>query len=143
MLRPLTAHCSNYGSNLHPDGHHWVKCFTQIGGNSGIISRHFVFFFLRGMKRVKTFWNYIKPLVRSTVDTYLLPGAVTGSEICWLYMIQWRKETYTITITLLALLFYNLDVSADSQMYSSQTVVGNENIAMDQKMTATTMSSAG
>lgn len=85
------------------------------------------------MKRVKTFWDYIKPLVRSTVDTYLLPGAVTGSEICWLYMIQWRKETYMISITLLALLFYNLDVASDSHLYSSHTVVENENITVNQK----------
>jgi hypothetical protein len=85
------------------------------------------------MKRVRTFWNYIKPLVRSTMDTCILPGVITGTEICWLYMMEWKKETYTIAIALLALLIYNFDVPADSQMYSSQSVVENENLAVNQK----------
>ncbi|HYD91443.1 MAG TPA: hypothetical protein VEA37_08155 [Flavobacterium sp.] len=84
------------------------------------------------MKSARSFWNYIKPLVRSTVDSCILPGIITGSEICWLYIMEWKKETYTISIAMLALLLYQFDVPADSQIYSSQSVVESESCGMNQ-----------
>jgi hypothetical protein len=44
---------------------------------------------------------------------------------------QWKKEMYTITIAMLALLFYHFDLPSESPaMYNSQSVVENENRAL-------------
>jgi hypothetical protein len=74
----------------------------------------------------------VKPLVRSTVDTCVLPGIITGTEICWLYVMQWKKECYMITIAGLALVFYHFDLPAGFASYTSQSVVENENITRNQ-----------
>jgi hypothetical protein len=66
------------------------------------------------------------------MDSCVLPGIITGTEICWLYIMQWKKECYTITIAMLALLFYHFDLPADSSIYTSQSVVEKENIAVNQ-----------
>ena len=84
------------------------------------------------MKRVIRYWNFVKPLVRSTVDTCVLPGLITGSEICWLYVMQWKKECYLITIAMLALLFYQFELPGDSSLYTSQSVVENDKITINQ-----------
>jgi hypothetical protein len=39
----------------------------------------------------------LKLLIRSSLDNYVLPGTLTGTEILWLYMIQWKREICTFT----------------------------------------------
>lgn len=31
-------------------------------------------------------------LMKSSLDNYLLPGTLTGSEILWIYVVQWRRD---------------------------------------------------
>ena len=33
-----------------------------------------------------------KNLIRSSLDNYILPGTLTGTEILWLYMVQWKRD---------------------------------------------------
>lgn len=47
---------------------------------------------------------WMKTLVKSSLDNYVLPGTVTGTEILWLYMIQWRRDL----LALLSASFYLL-----------------------------------
>lgn len=35
---------------------------------------------------------WVKTLVKSSLDNYVLPGTVAGTEILWLYLIQWRRD---------------------------------------------------
>ncbi len=40
----------------------------------------------------------IKALVKSSLDNYVLPGTLTGTEILWLYMVQWTRAITALTI---------------------------------------------
>ena len=33
-----------------------------------------------------------KNLIKSSLDNYVLPGTLTGTEILWLYMVQWKRD---------------------------------------------------
>ncbi len=39
----------------------------------------------------------VKSLVKSSLDNYILPGTLTGTEILWLYLIQWKRNLAAIT----------------------------------------------
>jgi hypothetical protein len=39
---------------------------------------------------------FIKTLIRSSLDNYVLPGTLTGSEILWLYVIQWKRDAASL-----------------------------------------------
>lgn len=34
----------------------------------------------------------LKNFIKCSLDNYVLPGTVTGSEILWLYMVQWKRD---------------------------------------------------
>ena len=38
----------------------------------------------------------LKSLMKSSLDQYILPGALTGSEILWVYAVQWKRDVYTL-----------------------------------------------
>jgi hypothetical protein len=45
-----------------------------------------------------TQWSvFVKTLVKSSLDNYILPGTLTGTEILWLYVTQWKRDLATIT----------------------------------------------
>lgn len=44
-----------------------------------------------------SFMIYFKSLVKTSLDNYVLPGTVLGTEILWLYMIQWKRDLATLT----------------------------------------------
>lgn len=51
----------------------------------------------------------IKSLVKSSLDNYILPGTMTGTEILWLYMAQWKRELTAITFATLYLMYAQLE----------------------------------
>jgi hypothetical protein len=38
----------------------------------------------------------VKTFLKSSLDNYILPGTLTGTEILWLYMIQWKRDLATL-----------------------------------------------
>lgn len=38
----------------------------------------------------------LKSLMKSSLDHYILPGALTGSEILWIYAVQWKRDVGTL-----------------------------------------------
>ena len=51
---------------------------------------------------------FIKTFLKSSLDNYILPGTLTGTEILWLYMVQWKRDMTTH----LPLLFASQDLKA-------------------------------
>jgi len=39
-----------------------------------------------------------KNLLKSSLDNYVLPGTLTGTEILWIYLIQWKRHIVTVII---------------------------------------------
>lgn len=53
---------------------------------------------------------FIKNLVKSSLDNYILPGTLTGTEILWLYMAQWKRDLSNVTMVSLYEFFSDADV---------------------------------
>ena len=62
---------------------------------------------------------FIKTLVKSSLDNYILPGTLTGTEILWLYMIQWKRDLATVTFASVYLIFSQLDLQRLERAISS------------------------
>lgn len=80
------------------------------------------------MQPFNTFWQLLKTVARSTADCYILPGTSTGSEICWLYCMQWKKEISTFLLALISILFAQFDLPTDNRMFTNHSVTEQENI---------------
>ena len=39
----------------------------------------------------------LKTFIKSSLDNYVLPGTLTGTEILWLYLIQWKRDLIIIS----------------------------------------------
>lgn len=48
-----------------------------------------------------TWLMMLKVLIKSSLDNYVLPGTLTGTEILWLYVIQWKRDMSSLTFALL------------------------------------------
>lgn len=35
---------------------------------------------------------FIRTMLRSWLDSYVVPGTLTGTEILWIYMTAWRRR---------------------------------------------------
>ncbi|HEX8038481.1 MAG TPA: hypothetical protein VF490_05000 [Chryseosolibacter sp.] len=47
--------------------------------------------------------------MKSSLDNYILPGTMTGTEILWLYMVQWKRELTAITFATFYLMSSQLE----------------------------------
>jgi hypothetical protein len=36
--------------------------------------------------------SFLKTLIKSSLDNYVLPGTLTGTEILFIYMRQWKRD---------------------------------------------------
>lgn len=62
---------------------------------------------------------FMTNLVKSSLDNYVLPGTVTGTEILWLYMAQWKRDLSSVTVASLQVLFFDADVSSQEGIESN------------------------
>lgn len=46
----------------------------------------------------------IKNLAKSYLDNYILPGTNAGTEVLWIYMIQWKRQMTNIAFATFYLL---------------------------------------
>lgn len=53
---------------------------------------------------------FMKNLVKSSLDNYILPGTLTGTEILLLYMAQWKRDLSNVTMVSLYEFFSDADV---------------------------------
>jgi hypothetical protein len=43
-------------------------------------------------------------------DCYILPGTTTGTDILWLYLLQWKREASAISLALLSIFVSQIDL---------------------------------
>lgn len=60
---------------------------------------------------------FIKTLVKSSLDNYVLPGTLTGSEILWLYVIQWKRDAASLIFASYFLSAHSLRLKSLSTMF--------------------------
>jgi hypothetical protein len=75
----------------------WGNFFAAKGQIQPSNSRHFLFYCCC-TKRIMQYhvFRFVKTLVKSSLDNYVLPGTLTGSEILWLYLTQWKRDIASI-----------------------------------------------
>jgi hypothetical protein len=55
-------------------------------------------------------WMIVKALVRSQIDSCVLPGTLTGTEILLLYLAQWKRDATVVTSATFYLIFSQCDL---------------------------------
>jgi hypothetical protein len=64
---------------------------------------------------------FIKNLVKSSLDQYVFPGTLTGTEILWLYIIQWKRDLATLTVASLYTVLNHMDIPRMASIKSNPT----------------------
>ena len=62
---------------------------------------------------------FAKYLLKSSLDNFVLPGTLTGTEILWLYMVQWKRDLANVAIASLPALFDPGDLSGLERVESA------------------------
>jgi hypothetical protein len=70
---------------------------------------------------MKTYSLLVRSFLRTAVDGCILPGTMLGTEILWLYFKQWRSEWSAITLAVITLVFFHLDIPANPRSFLPQT----------------------
>ena len=55
--------------------------------------------------------SFLKSLIKSSLDNYVLPGTCTGTEIMLVYMSQWRRDLVLVVIAALYIMSAQIDRS--------------------------------
>jgi hypothetical protein len=55
------------------------------------------------------FMIFFKSLVKTSLDNYVLPGTASGTEILWLYMIQWKRDLAALSFASFYLILLHLE----------------------------------
>jgi hypothetical protein len=58
----------------------------------------------------------LKSLMRSSLDNYVLPGTVTGTDILWIYMIQWKRDLFIFCVALVYLFTFQENVTSVNEV---------------------------
>ena len=64
--------------------------------------------------------SLLKTLIRSSLDNYVLPGTLTGTEILLLYMSQWKRDVVHLTTATR----YLISPQADTPGYAETSADG-------------------
>jgi len=67
---------------------------------------------------------FIKTLVKSSLDNYVLPGTMNGTEILWVYLIQWKRDIAIFTFASVYFLCSHFDFAKFQRELSSSS--GNQ-----------------
>lgn len=65
----------------------------------------------------------LKSLIKGSVDNFVLPGTMTGTEILWLYMIQWKRDMSALTFAMLYFVCAQFDFTLEERKPSHTPVV--------------------
>jgi hypothetical protein len=60
----------------------------------------------------------LKNLVRCSLDNYILPGTVSGTEILWLYMVQWKRDLLVLACAAFALFVSHCELPIFERVFS-------------------------
>lgn len=71
---------------------------------------------------------FMRNLVKSYLDNYVLPGTNAGTEVLWIYMIQWKRDMANVTFAIVYILFSQLDLSKVESVISNTHPEENGNI---------------
>ena len=72
------------------------------------------------------FLYFVKTLIKSSLDNYILPGTLTGSEILWLYVSQWKRDVTSVVFASYFLSSYNLRSKNLSAFFSAKGLEDHE-----------------
>ena len=71
---------------------------------------------------MKRHWLTItKTLVKSSLDNYILPGTLTGTEILLVYMTEWKRHVLSVTSVTFYLLSSQIDLPLFQRVISSNS----------------------
>ena len=60
----------------------------------------------------------LKNLVRSSLDNYILPGTLTGTEILLLYMLQWKRVLVAVASLTVSIFLSRFDLPTLERVFS-------------------------
>lgn len=66
--------------------------------------------------------SLVKALIKSSLDNYVLPGTLTGTEIMLLYLSQWRRNLVVVSLAVLYLASAQFERAKLSEPLSSDGV---------------------
>jgi len=61
----------------------------------------------------------LKSIMRSSLDSYVLPGTATGTDILWIYLIQWKRDMHMLCLALVYLVSFQQDPSAATDVVNT------------------------
>lgn len=61
----------------------------------------------------------IKNLAKAYLDNYILPGTNAGTEVLWIYMIEWKRHMANITLATFYLLMSQAELRKVGSVVSS------------------------
>jgi hypothetical protein len=70
------------------------------------------------MRMMTNGWMIVKTLLKSSLDNYILPGTLTGTEILFVYMAQWKRHITVVTSAGLCLIVSQLERSKTQRVFS-------------------------
>lgn len=73
-------------------------------------------------------WMIVKTIVRCSLDNYVLPGTLTGTDILLLYMSQWKRDLTLVTFATVYLISSQIDLPKSEKSVSH---THNESIASE------------
>ena len=65
------------------------------------------------MDTMGKWWLIAKNLVKSSLDHYVLPGTLTGTEILLVYLHQWKRDIFLIAA---AAFYQRLNQPSDNEL---------------------------
>jgi hypothetical protein len=70
--------------------------------------------FLYALEAVRSmmghWWMILKSLVKCSLDSYIMPGTLSGTEILLLYMSQWKRDITLVTFATVYLISSPADI---------------------------------
>lgn len=68
------------------------KVFANLTAKNVCSRWHSLFIHKRMGLMIIHCFKVVSSLMKSSLDNYLLPGTLTGSEILWIYVVQWKRD---------------------------------------------------
>jgi hypothetical protein len=64
------------------------------------------FFVFKQMNIISGCVLILKSVMRSSLDSYVLPGTATGTDILFTYVMQWKRDMHILCVALVYLLTF-------------------------------------
>jgi hypothetical protein len=73
-------------------------------------------------------FNMLKSFIKGSLDNYILPGTLSGTEILWIYVVQWKRDFFTVTFAVLYFACSQFEVVVQDKVLSGTRTNPEQNI---------------